>query len=346
MTNFTHTLAKPMASRWRIWDRDFATEVLENNLPVETMKIMPVGGRGRVKLNIPPNLLNLPILSSRDKALPVSGRGRSLVGLKQTVPDLQLECQGSNRSQRREKTEESLKEFANRISKSRLQNEKEWPSLGKAKQTGQSKNDGIKNKKKVTDCGTIHNEKDMNQGTNSLSVFNNENNNTHINGTLKRPTSVVSCQFEDCEENFVDFETENWLAATNITSENISCTSSDLLSDSQNLLLDHVSLTGDYTDEAFLKTLDEPEKYILIQNVPIDVNEDTFQETISSFGDILVFLPQVTKKRTKKVALVKMDTSSHCDWVISCLDGSTELSDERLLVQKVKNLVAIEEEND
>ena len=41
-----------------------------------------------------------------------------------------------------------------------------------------------------------------------------------------------------------------------------------------------------------------------------------------------------------------MDTSSHCDWVISCLDGSTELSDERLLVQKVKNLVAIEEEND
>ena len=334
-----------MASRWRIWDRDFATEVLENNLPVETMKIMPVGGRGRVKLNIPPNLLNLPILSSRDKALPVSGRGRSLIGLKQTVPvpHLQTECQVSNRSQQKEKTEESLKEFAHRMSKSRLQNEREWPSLGKAKQTGQSKNNGTK--KKTPGCETIHNEENMDPGTNSLPTFNNQNNNTLINGTLKRPTSVVSCQFEDCDENFVDLEAEDCLAVTNITSENIcSCTGSDLLSDAQNLLLEHISLTGDYTNEAFLKTLDEPEKYILIHNVPLDVNEDTFQETISSFGNILVFLLQITKKRTEKVALVKMDTSSHCDWVISCLDGSTELSDERLLVQKVKNL--IEEENE
>ena len=333
-----------MASRWRIWDRDFATEVLENNLPVETMEIMPVGGRGRVKLNIPPNLLNLPILSSRDAALPVSGRGRSLIGLKQAVSDLKTECEGSNRSQRKEKTEESLKEFANRISKSCLQNEREWPSLAKAKQAGQ-KNNGIK--KKTPGWETIHNQKNVDPGTNPLPIFSNENNNTHINGTLKRPTSVVSCQFEDCEENFMeDFEADDCLAVSSLPYISWSCTGSDILSDSENLLLEHVLLTGDYTNEAFLKTLDEPEKYILIQNVPIDVNEDTFRETISSFGDILIFLLQRTKTRTKNVALVKMDTSSHCDWVISCLDGSTELSDERLLVRKVQNLITIEEENE
>ena len=55
------------------WDPDFQLNILYNRLPIENIKIIPIGSRGRNKLNIPPNQLVVPNVEQERR---VSGRGR------------------------------------------------------------------------------------------------------------------------------------------------------------------------------------------------------------------------------------------------------------------------------
>ena len=95
-----------------------------------------------------------------------------------------------------------------------------------------------------------------------------------------------------------------------------------------------------FTSIDFLSSLENPEFYILIQNLTINVDDEAFKETISSFGEIELFLTQACSDGIHKNVIVKMVDSSHCVWVISCLDGDIyENKGERISAKAVDDMV-------
>ena len=68
-----------MASRWRTWDAQFATDILDNQLPFDSLDSMPIGTRGKLVFNISPKMLTLPIIHSFEQSdSKVGGRGKRL----------------------------------------------------------------------------------------------------------------------------------------------------------------------------------------------------------------------------------------------------------------------------
>jgi len=311
-----------MASRWRNWDMHFHIEVLEQEETknfIKMLKIIPVGSRGKVKLNVPPYLLTLPekTVTKTEKLMPVSGRGRRL---KSTADAKSM--------YKPEPKIESIEEFSKRLNKENNISEREWPSLfsgGVGKTKSNTSKKPISNHIKLPDNLTYNLKKDID----SVSMIS-ENQFNDYEDEL-----AVENNLEDGDELRCDKQNGN-LVVTDVIPGEQNKQQSNYTNEQLDLR------DNDYTNIEFLKKLENPEQYVLIENLPLEFDEVEFQETIISFGDISLFLLQPSQTFRSMNALVKMDNPSHCDWVVSCLDGSTELCGEsgvRLSVLKVEDLL-------
>lgn len=378
-----------MASRWRSWDLHFATDVLESQISIEPLNILPVGGRGKRQLNIPASLLTIPFIqesfsSDIDGAKKGSGRGRRLRNVNKN--DFETNCKIPALP------EHSLLEVSKRMEVKKLQDDKEWPSLNPNKNnSSKNKNIPSSGKQNVKNSRIFSSKKK----TDNEFVFSNNNldierrNSVELENTysfLKTKTA----RYEEVSEQFADDFNDSFLllkdkidkAVFTSTNDEVICDTIleekqlalssniekteklsekevemlndrkgekqdlflglDLNSSSQATTDNHSrkSDVKDFTDNDFLSTLENCENYILIENIPIDSDDEVFQECISSCGDIVLFQTQKSENAKLKSALIKMDSSSHCDWVISCLDGDMyDGGDKRLSVRRVEDII-------
>ena len=330
-------------------DNNFSTD--EPNLLLMPIQSFPVGSRGRVKLNIPPNLLTIPVVHKQESNAKVSGRGRRLQ--KNEEFDAPLKIPNASG--------ESMADFCKKTNHKRLQDEKVWPSLS-ATHAKNSDSSSSHSPKKVIHRCSIEQDSLMkkSQGCkNEITTTGNSMNSpgNSIQSKIWRPETfecnVEEEQFSDCCENKtitsiqqipLEEKTPICQIATKIF-ENIPC---DEKPDDSSTLptipvngIDVPPDENDYSSKTFLETLSDKDCYVLVENLPLKADGEVFQQLVATFGDVVVFLiQQASKSSSTKLVLIKMDSSSHCDWVISCLDGSIyEEGDERLVVQRIEDIL-------
>jgi len=321
-----------MASRWRTWDLHFATDILENKLPFDSLDSIPVGSRGKFRFNIQPTMLKIPLLQDFGKLDgKVGGRGKRL-------------CEQN----------ESKDDKLNKVNKTSLVNnavyrkemrqqwhEKEFPSLS---ETHTQSNDDKSTQEKVKNTKNVNQQFEDAEINKTIQDFSNQ---IFINEDILSDPSVkaenTSDQNTTKEQNVPDEWEEN-LPAQSDTDIKDTQDAEKSLNDSEKESSFTSALKGEedksFTDNDFLQSLDEPEYYILIEGLTKEVDEENFKELISSFGEIELFLAQVCSDGTHLNVIVKMVDSSHCDWVISCLDGDIyEDGGERLSAKAVVDMV-------
>lgn len=321
-----------MASRWRTWDLHFATDILENKLPFDSLDSIPVGSRGKFRFNIQPTMLKIPLLQDFGKLDgKVGGRGKRL-------------CEQN----------ESKDDKLNKVNKTSLVNnavyrkemrqqwhEKEFPSLS---ETHTQSNDDKSTQEKVKNTKNVNQQFEDAEINKTIQDFSNQ---IFINEDILSDPSVkaenTSDQNTTKEQNVPDKWEEN-LPAQSDTDIKDTQDAQKSLNDSEKESSFTIALKGEedksFTDNDFLQSLDEPEYYILIEGLTKEVDEENFKELISSFGEIELFLAQVCSDETHLNVIVKMVDSSHCDWVISCLDGDIyEDGGERLSAKAVVDMV-------
>ena len=321
-----------MASRWRTWDLHFATDILGNKLPFDSLDSIPVGSRGKFRFNIQPTMLKIPLLQDFGKLDgKVGGRGKRLCEQNESKDD---------KLNKVNKT--SLVDNAVYRKEMRQQwHEKEFPSLS---ETHTQSNDDKSTQEKVKNTKNVNQQFEDAEINKTIQDFSNQ---IFINEDIFPDPSVkaenTSDQNTTKEQNVPDEWEEN-LPAQSDTDIKDTQDAEKSLNDSEKESSFTSALKGEedksFTDNDFLQSLDEPEYYILIEGLTKEVDEENFKELISSFGEIELFLAQVCSDETHLNVIVKMVDSSHCDWVISCLDGDIyEDGGERLSAKAVVDMV-------
>ena len=332
-----------MASRWRTWDTQFATDILDNKLPFDSLDSMPIGTRGKLVFNISPKMLTLPIIHQETTDSKVSGRGKRLRDQSQsndTKPNNPGKIVGNS------KNNNLRKNF----------HEQEFPSLSESKNM---KTNNTTKKTKALLGETKVKEKtleeillqfqdaEITEKTDSVEPENGSP--VKVEDESVKPQSPVLDQKEELDnkdtiqisksnttESEVDF-IENPTTSNDII-DNLSVVSNE---NSESSFYTGFKI-GDqsFTSQEFLKSLEEPEYYILIEGLTTEVDLELFKELIASFGEIDLFLNRECSDGSHQNVLVRMSESSHCDWVVSCLDGDIyEENGERLSAKTVDSIV-------
>ena len=321
-----------MASRWRTWDAHFATDILENKLPFDSLDSIPVGSRGKFRFNIQPNMLKIPLLQSFGKSdCKVGGRGRRL-------------CEQN----------ESKDSKLNNVNKPGLiyddvyrqemrqqWHEKEFPSLS---ETHPLSNNNKRTQEKVKN---IKNSNQQFEDAEIINVIQDFSDQIFVDEDNSPEPTVEPESVSNQSTRTEQRTTDNWEQNISVQSDPDIMDTQDnekSMNDSEKESSFMKGLKGgvdkSFTDDNFLQSLEGPEYYILIKGLSKEVDEDNFKELISSFGEIELFLAQVCSDGIHLNVLVKMVDSSHCDWVISCLDGDIyEDGGERLSAKAVVDIV-------
>ena len=316
-----------MASRWRTWDKDFATDILENKLHFDSLDSMPIGSRGKFVFNISPKMLTIPIIHSLEKSdVKVGGRGKRLKDQNQPV------CASTNKLNNKNST---IKKINNQSKLSQNFHQKEFPSLS------ESSGKAVKNVKKETKIQVSHETPTQTledlilqfQDAESSERIETENDSLHLKDQNEKMI-IVDEEGKELDEDCDEIQENNDLVLSEKDFDT-KYTSQDSLQDYEKEVNSVVSNTNSessfckglemadqsFSSTDFLESLEGPEYYILIEGLTKEVDTDLFKELISSFGEIELFLSNVCSDGIHQDVIVKMIESSHCDWVISCLDG-------------------------
>jgi hypothetical protein len=295
-----------MASRWRTWDAHFATDILGAKLPFDSLDSIPVGSRGKFRFNIHPSLLVIPTIKISEKSdVKVGGRGRRLHQQNQSK-NLQL------------KRDIPLGEIDDYHQK-RMQelHDEEFPALSSTQIES-------KNMEEI-EIETVRDDA------------------SDITTDIQFEDADLTEEIQKTETESITFIDTKSLSEDSLVGDDISESKEDC-QESEGSFVKALKTTSDvsFTSDDFLNSLEGPEFYILIQNLTTEVDDEAFKETISSFGEIELFLTQTCSDGIHKNVIVKMVDSSHCVWVISCLDGDIyEDGGERLSAKAVEDIISV-----
>ena len=342
-----------MASRWRTWDAQFATDILDNQLPFDSLDSMPIGTRGKLVFNISPKMLTLPIIHSFEKSdSKVGGRGKRLHDQNQSK-DMKLHSPGK---------------VVNKSNNNNLRknwHEQEFPSLAQSKNIKTNNNtlkktktlsgDTKEKEKTLEDLLLQFQDAEMTEKTDTMVKVENDSSLKMEDQNSKQQSSILKDKREiinegPMEKSTTDFKNKRTESEVDFI-ENMSTTSHDDIVDKSSVVSNEKSessfFTGfkigeqSFTSEDFLKSLEEPEYYILIEGLTIEADLELFKELITSFGEIDLFLNKECSDGLHQNVIVRMKESSNCDWVVSCLDGDIYEEDSgRLSAKTVDSIVS------